>query len=85
MLKASSDHLDEVQEGYFEHLGAALGYSAMLAKAAAGCLVHAIVPGLCTRSVSGCVARISSDLGAGAGAGLVLLGSGAQGPLDRLG
>jgi hypothetical protein len=64
MLKASSDHLTEVQEGYFEHLRAALGYSGLLAKAAIGCALHAIVPGLCTRTASSCIARISSDLSA---------------------
>jgi hypothetical protein len=62
MLRASRDHLNEVQESYFEHLRAALTISGLLAKAGIACALHAIVPGLCTRTASRCVARISSDL-----------------------
>ena len=62
MFKASRDHLDEVQENYFEHLLAALSISGLLAKAGIACAVHAIVPGLCTRTASRCIARVSSNL-----------------------
>ena len=62
MLKATREHLDEVQESYFEHLRAALNISGLLAKAGIACAVHAIVPGLCTRTASLCIARVSSNL-----------------------
>jgi hypothetical protein len=62
MLKASRDHLDEVQETYFEHLRAASAVSGLLAKAGIACAVHAIVPGLCTRTASRCIAELSSNL-----------------------
>jgi glutaminase len=62
MLKASRNHLDEVQETYFEHLRAALTISGLLAKAGIACAVHAIVPGVCTRTATGCIARLSSNL-----------------------
>jgi hypothetical protein len=62
VFKASRDHLQEVQESYFEHLGAALVISALLAKAGVACAVHAFIPGLCTRTASRCIARVSSNL-----------------------
>lgn len=62
MIRASKEHLAEVDERYFEHFRAALGISAQLAKAAAACLVHAIVPGLCTRTASSCVAKVSAGM-----------------------
>jgi hypothetical protein len=62
VFKASRDHLNEVQETYFEHLLAALSISGLLAKAGIACAVHAIVPGLCTRTASRCIARVSSNL-----------------------
>jgi hypothetical protein len=62
MLKASRDHLNQVRETYFEHFRAALTISGLLAKAAVACAVHAIVPGISTRTASRCVARVSSDL-----------------------
>ena len=62
MLKASREHLDEVQESYFEHLQAALAISGLLATAAIACAVHAAVPGLCVRTASRCITRVSSNL-----------------------
>ena len=62
MLRASNDHLAEVQETYLEHLGAALAISGALAKAAAACALHAFVPGLCTRTASRCIAQIYFDM-----------------------
>lgn len=62
MFKASRDHLEEVQESYFEHLQAALAISGLLATAAIACAAHAIIPGLCTRTASRCIARVSSNL-----------------------
>ncbi len=40
-------HPDSIGEGYFEHMRAALGYSATLTVAAAAALLHALVPCLC--------------------------------------
>ena len=62
MLNASRNHLDEMQETYFEHLRAALTISGLLAKAGIACTVHAIVPALCTRTASRCIAQLSSNL-----------------------
>ena len=62
MLQKSRDHLEDVNENYFEHLGAAITISALLAMGAVACAVHAIVPGLCTRAASRCVARASHSI-----------------------
>ena len=62
MLKASRDHLNEVQETYFEHLRAAFAISALLAKAGVACALNAIVPGFCSRTASRCIAKLSSNL-----------------------
>ena len=62
MLKASRDHLNEVQESYFEHLRAALVISGLLAKGGIACAVHAVVPGLCRRTASRCIGRVCSNL-----------------------
>lgn len=58
MFKTGRDHLDEVQEGYFEHLGHALLIAARLVKAGLACFVHAILPGLFTRTATRCIADI---------------------------
>ena len=47
-----TDHPDTVNETYLEHLRAALGFAGTFAMCAACCLVHAVVPGLCTTSAS---------------------------------
>ncbi len=62
MLKQSKAHLREVDETYFEHLSAALAMAGLLAKAGVACALHAVVPGLCTRTASRCVAQVSAKL-----------------------
>jgi hypothetical protein len=46
------DHPRAVNETYFQHMGFALSFFAAMAKGALGCLVHAIVPGLCVTTGS---------------------------------
>jgi len=46
------DHPRTVDEGYFEHMGAALSFSSAMARGSLACLVHAIVPGLCVTTGS---------------------------------
>ena len=62
MLNATRQHLAEVDEGYAQHLGEALGISALLIKAGLACAVHALIPGLCTRTASRCVARFQARM-----------------------
>ena len=62
VFHSSKFHLDEVDESYPEHLRAALGISLRLAAASAACALHAVIPGLCTRSASGRVAEVHAHL-----------------------
>lgn len=62
MINASKQHLNEVDEGYPEHLSAALGIAALLVRAGLGCAVHALIPALCTRTASRCVARVHAQM-----------------------
>ena len=62
MVRASRDHLNEVQETYFEHFGAALAIAALLVQAGIACAMHAVIPGLCTRTASRYIAKLSHRL-----------------------
>ena len=62
MVRASKNHLAQVDESYFEHLAAALGFAFALAKASIACGLHALVPALCTRTASRSVAELQAKL-----------------------
>jgi len=62
VIRSSRLHLDEVDESYSEHLRAALDIALHLATASAACTLHALVPGLCTRSASRRVAAVHARL-----------------------
>ncbi|MGI4878407.1 MAG: DUF6356 family protein [Janthinobacterium lividum] len=57
-----TDHPASVGETYLEHMRASLGVAAQLAAAAAGCVVHAVVPGWCTRTGSTAVLRLYAEI-----------------------
>lgn len=52
MIRRSKQHLVEAGETYFEHLGFAATVGLMALAAGLACLIHALVPGLCTRTAS---------------------------------
>ena len=52
MIRRSKQHLNEAGEGYFEHLAFAATIGLMAVAAGLACLIHALVPGLCTRTAS---------------------------------
>lgn len=56
------DHPASVGESYFEHMRASLTVAARLAAAAAGCVVHAIVPGWCTTAGSNAILKLHSEI-----------------------
>ena len=58
MFKASRVHLNEVEESYFEHLAAALRIALLMVRAGTACALHGLVPGLCTRTATECVAQV---------------------------
>jgi hypothetical protein len=52
MWAKSRTHLAEAGEGYFEHLRFASSVGLMLIAAGTACVIHALVPGCCTRTAS---------------------------------
>lgn len=52
MIGHSKAHLTEAGEGYFEHLRFASTVGLMAIAAGLACLIHALVPALCTRTAS---------------------------------
>ena len=52
MIRHSKQHLVEAGEGYFEHLTFAATIGLMALAAGLACLIHALIPALCTRTAS---------------------------------
>jgi hypothetical protein len=52
MIRRSKQHLIEAGETYFEHLAFAATVGLMALAAGLACLIHALVPALCTRTAS---------------------------------
>lgn len=77
-------HPRSVEEGYFQHMGFALGMAARLAAAAAAAVVHAFIPALCARTASRAVARMHARM-AGRGSAQRGLGRRAQAQQPFLG
>ncbi len=56
------DHPRSVGETYFAHLRASLTTAGRLALAAAACVVHAVVPGVCTTTGSTAILRLHAEI-----------------------
>ena len=56
------DHPRTVGEGYFEHMRASLGVARRLAAASLGCVVHAVVPGLCKTTGSTAILKLHAEI-----------------------
>ena len=52
MLTRTRLHLAEARESYVEHLRFAVGVGLMLVAAGLACIVHGLLPGLCTKTAS---------------------------------
>jgi len=55
-------HPRTVGESYFEHMAASLRTASRLFAAAAACVVHAVVPGLCTTTASSAILRLHGEI-----------------------
>ena len=62
MIRSCKKHLGDADEGYFKHLRVAAGISLTLAKASLACAIHALVPGLCTRTASRSIADLQARM-----------------------
>ena len=56
------DHPRAVNESYFEHMGAAFTVAFRLASAAAKCIVHGLVPGLCKTAGSDAILKMAGEI-----------------------
>jgi uncharacterized protein YjeT (DUF2065 family) len=52
MLTNCRRHLADAGENYFEHMRFAVSVGLMLVAAGLGCIIHGLIPGLCTRTAS---------------------------------
>lgn len=59
MLVQSRTHLREAGEGYLQHLRFAALVGVMLVAAGIACVLHAIIPAVCTRTASRMVERLA--------------------------
>jgi hypothetical protein len=55
-------HPEAVGETYLEHQGVALSFAAELFVASLACAIHAVVPGLCTRTGSRAIERLHARM-----------------------
>ncbi len=55
-------HPESVGETYFEHQGVALSFAVELLAAGLACAVHAVVPGLFTRTGSQAIERLHARM-----------------------
>jgi len=59
MIAVSRTHLTEARESYGQHLAFALLVGAMMVGAGVACILHAVIPGICTRTASQTVQCLS--------------------------
>lgn len=62
LVSGSRAHLAAVRESYFEHLRFASTVGAMLAAAGIACMLHALVPALCTGTASRTIRQLNALL-----------------------
>lgn len=58
MIAASRAHLDAANESYFQHMRFAATVGAMAVAAGLACLIHALIPALCTRTCGLTIGRL---------------------------
>ena len=56
------EHLESVDESYFEHMAQALSYSGRLLRAGLACAVHAFIPSRCCSTASVEISRLQAEI-----------------------
>ncbi len=56
------NHPQQVDETYWQHLRVALSFAGRLFLAATACLIHALIPGLCTKTGSGMINELHDEM-----------------------
>ena len=62
MLKKIKDHLDGVEEGYFQHMFHAFGYGSKMIIGGLGAIAHALIPSICQTTASRITAELHAEL-----------------------
>ncbi len=62
MLKKIKEHLDGVEEGYFQHMFYAFGYGGKMILGGLGAIAHAICPAICQTTASRVVGELNTEL-----------------------
>lgn len=57
-MQSTREHLESVNETYFQHMAHASGFGLKLIGAGAACLVHGLFPGLCCTTGSRAIAEL---------------------------
>jgi len=57
-MQSTREHLESVNETYFQHMAHASGFGLKLIGAGAACLVHGLFPGLCCTTGSRAITEL---------------------------
>jgi len=61
-MSKTREHLQGVDESYFEHMGHALTYSGRLLVAGFACAIHAFLPSRCATTASSEINRLQAEI-----------------------
>jgi len=61
-MPRTREHLDAVNETYFEHMAHSAGFGFKLIIAGIACLVHGLFPGMCCTTGSRAVTKLHDDM-----------------------
>ncbi len=61
-MKLLTQHLDDVNEAYFQHFGHAIRFAGTMAIGSVACLVHSVFPFLCTKTGSSIITKMHHDM-----------------------
>lgn len=62
MIKKCKDHLECVEESYFQHMCHALSYGGRMIFGGLGAVLHALIPALCQTTASSVTAKLHEEL-----------------------
>lgn len=61
-MQRTREHLNSVNESYFEHMAHATGFGIKLIGAGIACLIHGLVPGMCCTTGSRAITELHDSM-----------------------
>jgi len=58
----TKSHLEEIEEGYFEHMGHAFSFSRRMISAGFCCFLHGLLPNAFRKTGSNCIAVLHDEM-----------------------